>query len=301
MKFVTFTVNDQEKVGFFDEGEQRVTDLKEAQQTLLSKDTMPADMIACIKENENFTEDVKEVMKAVQEGNNQDFSYPLSEVKLHAPIPRPRKNILCVGKNYREHAIEMGSAADIPEHPMLFSKLPTTVTGPEKTILNHQHVTSCLDYEGELALIIGKEGKDISRDEALNYVFGYTILNDVTARDRQKRHKQYLLGKSLDTSCPMGPYITHSSAVPDPHSLAIETKVNGEVRQSSNTEKFIFDIPEIISVISAGTTLEPGDIIATGTPAGVGNGFKPPRFLQPGDRIEITVEGLGCLRNTVQN
>jgi 2-keto-4-pentenoate hydratase/2-oxohepta-3-ene-1,7-dioic acid hydratase in catechol pathway len=219
---------------------------------------------------------------------------------LEAPIPRPDKNIFCIGKNYAEHAIEMGSKADIPEHIMVFTKAPTTVIGPDETVLNHKEVTSQLDYEGELAVIIGKTGRAIPKEEALDYVFGYTIINDVTGRDLQSRHKQFFIGKSLDTTCPMGPWIVHSSAVENPNKLDIQTTVNGEMRQSSNTENFIFPIEEIISVLSRGMTLEPGDIIATGTPAGVGKGFKPPRFLQPGDTVEITVEKIGSLTNSIE-
>lgn len=299
MKFVTYNQNGESKVGLIDEQMKNVIDLHEAQKGLMGKSTIPLTLIECLQQGEEFLKDVQEVMKKVKE--QTDYSYSLEEVKIQAPIPRPIKNVFCVGKNYAAHAIEMGSEADIPEHPMVFSKAPTTVIGPEDTVLNHRHVTESLDYEGELAVIIGKTGKDIQPEEVFDYVFGYTILNDISARDRQKRHKQFLLGKSLDTSCPMGPYITHKSEIPNPNNLNIETKINGEVRQSANTEQFIFDIPTIISVISAGTTLEPGDIIATGTPAGVGNGFKPPRFLQPGDLMEITIEGLGTLRNTIQS
>lgn len=302
MKFVTFNRNNTSKVGLMDERLENIIDLQAAQTTLIGKNTIPSLMIECLQNGEGFLDDVIEVMNLLTEENRNKYVYSTKDkdVKILAPIPRPTKNVFCVGKNYAAHAIEMGSAADIPEQPMLFSKVPTTVIGPEDTILNHDHITNQLDYEGELAVVIGKSGKGIAREKALDYVFGYTILNDITARDIQKRHKQYLLGKSLDTSCPMGPYITHKSVVENPHNLNIETKVNGEVRQSANTELFIFDIPTLISVISAGTSLEPGDIIATGTPAGVGNGFKPPRFLQPGDSIEITIEGLGSLRNTIE-
>lgn len=302
MKFVTFNRNNTSKVGLMDERLENIIDLQAVQTTLIGKNTIPSLMIECLQNGEEFLDDVIEVMNVLNEENRNKYVYSTKDkdVKILAPIPRPTKNVFCVGKNYAAHAIEMGSAADIPEQPMLFSKVPTTVIGPEDTILNHGHITNQLDYEGELAVVIGKSGKGIAREEALDYVFGYTILNDITARDIQKRHKQYLLGKSLDTSCPMGPYITHKSVVENPHNLNIETKVNGEVRQSANTELFIFDIPTLISVISAGTSLEPGDIIATGTPAGVGNGFKPPRFLQPGDSIEITIEGLGSLRNTIE-
>ena len=184
----------------------------------------------------------------------------------------------------------MGSEADIPEHVMVFTKAPTAIIGHGATVDAHQSSTDELDYEGELAVVIGKRGKNISQTEALDYVFGYTIVNDITARDLQQRHKQFFIGKSLDTSCPIGPWIVHHSAIKNPNNLAITTKVNGAIRQDSNTKHFIFPIEEIISVLSQGMTLEPGDIIATGTPAGVGKGFKPPRFLKQGDEIEIYIE-----------
>ena len=242
-----------------------------------------------------FTDKVQQLVETV----TVEAYLPLDSLTLLAPIPTPRKNIFCVGKNYAEHAIEMGSKEDIPTDPIVFSKAPTSVIGSGAKVLNHQEVTDELDYEGELAVIMGKKGRGISREEALDYVFGYTILNDVTARDLQKRHKQYLIGKSLDTSCPMGPWVVHASNIENPNHLAIETKVNGEVRQSSNTGNFIFPIEEIIHVLSRGMTLEPGDIIATGTPAGVGKGFKPPRYLKPGDEMEITIEKIGTLINSI--
>lgn len=298
MKFVTYNQNGTSRVGMMDEQLEKIIDLHKAQKELLGKSTIPQTFLECLQQGERFLKDVREVMEQVQ--GKPGYRYSPAEASLAAPIPRPAKNVFCVGKNYVAHAIEMGSEADIPEHPMIFTKAPTSVVGPEATVLHHRSLTDSLDYEGELAVIIGKAGKDIQPHEAFDYIFGYTILNDITARDRQKRHKQFFLGKSLDTSCPMGPYITHKSAVGDPHHLKIETKINDEVRQSANTDQFIFDIPTVLSVISAGTTLEPGDIIATGTPAGVGNGFNPPRFLQPGDVMEITIEGLGTLRNTVE-
>ncbi len=300
MNFVTFIKNELSKVGIMSKDLQQVIDLKAAQNGLLEKNTIPLTMLEFLKKGEEILEDVNEVIDILQKESILEYQYNLKDVKVCAPIPRPAKNVFCVGKNYAEHAIEMGSVADIPEHPMIFSKTPTTVIGNKEVVLNHRKITKCLDYEGELVVIIGKEGKDIQQDDAFEYVFGYTILNDITARDRQKRHKQFLLGKSLDTSCPMGPYIVHKSAVPNPGNLNIETKVNGEVRQLANTELFIFDIPTIISVISAGTTLEPGDIIATGTPAGVGKGFNPPRYLQPGDTVEVSIEGLGTLRSYIE-
>ncbi|MBE4909302.1 fumarylacetoacetate hydrolase family protein [Bacillus luteolus] len=300
MRFVTAQKGEQTIIGIMIQDGSKVLDLHEAEKAMNSHSTLPRTMNECLDLGDLFIEKVSAIEEWASGHNDGDYIIELAEVVLKAPIPRPRKNVFCVGKNYADHAIEMGSAADIPEHVMLFSKAPTSVVGTEETILHHDHVTRQLDYEGELAVIIGKKGKRIAEEDAFDYVFGYTILNDITARDLQDKHKQFLLGKSLDTSCPMGPYIAHKSIIPNPANLRIETKVNGEVRQSGNTDQFIFSIEKIISVISQGTTLEPGDIIATGTPAGVGKGFKPPRFLNKGDEIEISVEGLGTLKNTIE-
>jgi 2-keto-4-pentenoate hydratase/2-oxohepta-3-ene-1,7-dioic acid hydratase in catechol pathway len=191
-------------------------------------------------------------------------------------------------------------SGDLPKHPVVFSKPPTAVIGPEAEIDSHPGVTEQLDYEGELAVVIGKKAKSVKKERAFDYVFGYTIVNDVTARDKQRIHGQWLLGKSFDTFCPMGPVLMHKSGLQNPQDLQIETRVNGEVRLSSYTSLMIFDIPTLIATITAGTTLEPGDIIATGTPSGVGKGFKPPRFLKPGDVVEVEIEGIGVLRNRVR-
>jgi 2-keto-4-pentenoate hydratase/2-oxohepta-3-ene-1,7-dioic acid hydratase in catechol pathway/pimeloyl-ACP methyl ester carboxylesterase len=232
---------------------------------------------------------------------------PLAEANLLAPIPRPRRNIFCVGKNYSEHAQEFGSSGydqsssgddHVPKFPIIFSKPPSSVIGPDASIDPHPTVTSELDYEAELAVIIGRGGADIPAERALEQVWGYTIVNDVTARDRQRDHKQWLLGKGLDTFCPMGPYAVTADSL-DAGALRVECRVDGELRQSASTADLIFDVPTLIATISAGLTLEPGDVIATGTPAGVGIGFDPPRFLHSGDLVEVSITGLGVLRNRV--
>jgi len=300
MKFVTAVYNQESFVGMVDQDETRVLCLNTAQEAKTGQKSFPSTMLECIADD-SFINEVSGLLEWIQTQENTDSFYiPIDKVRLLAPIPSPSKNIFCVGKNYAEHAIELGSAADIPEHIMVFTKAPTTVIGPNETVLNHQNVTNQLDYEGELAVIIGKKGRAIEKEKAFEYIFGYTILNDVTARDLQTRHNQFFIGKSLDTTCPMGPWITHKSAIENPNNLLIETKVNGEVRQQSSTTKFIFPIEEIISVLSAGMTLEPGDIIATGTPAGVGKGLKPPKFLSSGDQMEVTIEKIGTLRNSIQ-
>jgi 2-keto-4-pentenoate hydratase/2-oxohepta-3-ene-1,7-dioic acid hydratase in catechol pathway len=226
--------------------------------------------------------------------------------RLLAPIPRPAKNIFCVGKNYHEHAREFaGSGFDastqdvVPEAPVVFTKPPTSVSGPGDAIPSHLDPTGSTDYEGELAVVIGRAGRGIKRGDALAHVFGYTIVNDVTARTLQHKHRQWVLGKGIDGYCPMGPAILTAEEVPDPAALRITTWVNGERRQDASVADLIFDIPTLIAGISAGITLEPGDIIATGTPAGVGIGFQPPRFLRPGDTVRIEVKGIGVLENPV--
>jgi 2-keto-4-pentenoate hydratase/2-oxohepta-3-ene-1,7-dioic acid hydratase in catechol pathway len=225
---------------------------------------------------------------------------------LCAPIPRPAKNIFCVGKNYHEHAKEFASSGFdagtqevVPEAPVVFSKPPTSVIGPGEPIPSFLDPTNSVDYEGELAVIIGQGGRGIQAENWRQHVFGYTIINDVTARTLQHKHRQWILGKGIDGFCPMGPAILTADEVPDPAALRLTTQVNGEKRQDAVVADLIFDIPTLIAAISAGITLEPGDIIATGTPVGVGIGFKPPRFLKPGDVVRIEVSGIGVLENPV--
>jgi len=301
MRLVTVVYKDQTFVGIVDSDETGVLLLNKAEEIRSGKNDFPASMTDCIALGQEFIEKVIDLLSWVSgQGPTSQWYIPLEEVTLLAPIPRPVKNIFCVGKNYAEHAIEMGSIEDIPDHVMVFTKAPTTIVGPEIQVLNHRDITNQLDYEGELAIIIGKKGRAVKKEDALDYVFGYSIINDVTARDLQSQHKQFFIGKSLDTTCPFGPWIVHKSMIDNPNGLDIETRINGEVRQSSNTKNFIFSIEEIISVLSRGMTLEPGDIIATGTPAGVGKGFKPPKFLQPGDEMEIRIEKVGTLRNVIE-
>ncbi|MGR3763502.1 fumarylacetoacetate hydrolase family protein [Rossellomorea sp. NS-SX7] len=297
MKLTSFNVNGKETYGIA-LGEH-VIDL-----VSLSKvygEDFPPGVQEAIESGEGFLPMAAELLKRAQrEGATGDHSHSMDEIEWLPPIPSVKRNIMCVGKNYREHAIEMGSEKDIPEHIMIFTKATQTVTGHKQMVPVHEGVTDELDYEGELAVVIGKKGKAIKPDEAMNHVFGFTIVNDLTARDLQKKHGQFFIGKSLDSSCPIGPYIVTKDEVGDPHKLDIRTSVNGEVRQSSSTDLMIFKIPDIISILSKGMTLEPGDIIATGTPAGVGKGFNPPRFLKAGDRVDIEVEGIGILTNQLQ-
>lgn len=230
---------------------------------------------------------------------------PSIDVDLLAPIHRPARNIFCVGKNYRRHAEEFADsgfdashASAIPEHPVVFTKVPESVIGDQDIIQYPEGISAALDYEAELAVVIGKPGRGIARADAMQHVFGYTIVNDVTARDWQQRHQQWFLGKSFDTFCPMGPMLVTADEL-DPSALSIRCWVNDELRQDGNTRDLIFDIPTLIETLSAGITLQPGDVIATGTPEGVGAGFQPPRFLQRGDRVAIEIEGIGRLVNDV--
>ena len=231
---------------------------------------------------------------------------PVDEVRLLAPIPRPAKNIFCVGRNYRDHIIEVNLAKGIdphtfPEHIEFFSKAVTTVIGHGATIPSYAGLTKMLDYEAELAIVIGAGGKNLKVDGAMDAVFGYTIINDVTARDLQRRHGQWFKGKSLDRCCPMGPWVAHKSVLPNPDSLAIRLWVNGQLRQDSNTATMIFNVAAIINQLSAGLTLEPGDVIATGTPSGVGFAMSPPQPLQDGDVVTIDIESIGRLENVVRD
>ncbi|HVI88154.1 MAG TPA: fumarylacetoacetate hydrolase family protein [Dongiaceae bacterium] len=228
----------------------------------------------------------------------------LDRVEIEAPIPRPGRNIFCVGKNYHEHAHEFSksgfdssaAAGAVPKHPIIFSKVPESVVPNHAKVLINRNASISVDYEAELAVIIGIGGRGITREKAMEHVWGYTIVNDVTARDLQGRYSQWLVGKSQDTFCPMGPWAVTADEI-DVGNTAIRCFVNGELRQNSNTGLLIFDIPTLIATISAGLTLQPGDIIATGTPAGVGIGFDPPRYLKGGDTVRVEIDGIGTLEN----
>ena len=245
----------------------------------------------------DFVEQVRQLAEQAREDDNpKRFKYEFTEIEWLAPIPRTPKNVLCVGKNYADHVTEMGGDAP-PEKLMIFTKSPTAIAADEQDLPIHDDVTEYLDYEGELAIVISKKGRHIPKQLAYDYIFGYTIANDVTARDIQTAHGQYFLGKSLDQSCPMGPYVVTKDEIPNPHNLTVVTKVNDEVRQNGNTATMVFKIDELIAEISRFVTLEPGDVILTGTPAGVGKGMKPPSFLKKGDTVKVSIEGIGTLVN----
>ena len=228
---------------------------------------------------------------------------PYASATIIAPFPNPARNIMCLGKNYLGHlqevAQKMKTSAAVPEYPIIFTKAPSCVIGPSDTIPASEQYTQKLDYEAELAIIIGRGGRDIKAQDAWQHVFGYTAFNDVTARDLQKNHKQFFKAKSLDGFGPMGPVVVHRSAMPSAEQLAVKCTINGELRQQATLDHLIFDIPAIIECLSAGMTLQAGDIIATGTPEGVGMGFTPPRYLKAGDEVVVEVTGVKPLVNRV--
>ena len=236
----------------------------------------------------------------------QGASVPLADVQLRAPLPHPRRNIFCVGKNYHAHAKEFArsgfdssaqAGGEIPAEPIIFSKVPECVIATGEAI-EMPLVSTAIDYEAELAVVIGKGGKGISKADAMAHVWGYTIVNDVTARDWQNRHMQWHMGKSFDTFCPMGPWLVSADSL-DGTNTRVRCWVNGQERQNASTTDLIFDIPTLIETLSAGITLYPGDVIATGTPVGVGIGFKPPQYLKAGDVVRVEIDGIGVLENPV--
>jgi 2-keto-4-pentenoate hydratase/2-oxohepta-3-ene-1,7-dioic acid hydratase in catechol pathway len=294
MHLVTFSDGGNARIGALDAARGEIVDFSQAAPEL------PRDMLAFIALG---TEGWHAAHRALGSGKGR---LPAASVKLRAPIPRPARNILCVGKNYREHAREVQATAiagadkdGVPEVPVIFTKWSSSVIGPGEPIPSHLDPTQSTDYEGELAVIIGPGGRGIARAEAMRHVYGYTIVNDVTARRLQKLHNQWFLGKSIDGYCPMGPAIVTAERVRDLGRLQVRTRVNGELRQDGSVADLIFDIPFLIETLSRTMTLEPGDIISTGTPAGVGMGFKPPKFLQKGDVVAVTIEPIGTLRNPV--
>lgn len=228
---------------------------------------------------------------------------PLGEAQLLAPIPRPRKNIVCLGMNYAEHAYESqrarGKPERLPPHPVYFTKTVTTINHPEASIPYDPEFSTQIDWEVELAFVIGRGGKKIAEADALDHVFGYAVLNDISARDVQSRHLQFFRGKSMDGSAPFGPWIVTADEIADPHALGLRLRVNGNTMQNSHTGDMIFKIPTIIATYSFGTTLEAGDIFATGTPSGVAMGMSDPAWLKPGDVVEAEVDRIGVLRNRI--
>lgn len=292
MKLVTFQKGNTYQAGIV-LGE-RILDISPA-----SGGQLPSEVRALLASGEAQAFASQLVRRAQEEPDfMQQFSLPFSSARLVAPIPRPGK-ILCLGLNYRDHAAESG--AELPSEPIVFSKAPTSVIGPGEPILLPA-ASDKVDYEVELAFVIGKPGKNVSAEAAMEHVAGYTVLNDVSARDyqREKPGGQWHLAKSFDTFAPLGPWIVTADEIPDPHRLALRCVINGKTMQDSNTSEMIFRIPEIIEYLTRVLTLETGDVVATGTPPGVGFARKPPRFLRSGDIVQCIVEGIGTLENPVQ-
>lgn len=309
MKFVSFSTADIPKphLGIVQDDEVLDVDLAAQSLTLIGPDQM-LDLIEDYQKEQVVLQAIKDKTAGRRFSEVKTFTttgalHSLADVQLAAPIPRPRKNIMCLGRNYLEHLKESdmawGRPITISEAPILFTKAPTTVNGPYGAIVIDPAVSEQVDWEAELAVVIGKTGKNIREEDALSYIFGYTVLNDVTARDIQDRHKQYFKGKSIDGYCPMGPWIVTADEIPDPQNLYLRLRVNGVTKQDGNTSMMMYSVRQIIAALSLGMTLEAGDIIATGTPSGVGFARNPPEFLKPGDIVETEVEGIGIMRNTV--
>ena len=308
MRFVTYSRKNQQRIGLIGPQEQ-IIDLAEVNRRYLKggNQTFLASMQAFIDAGPKAVAVARKAEKYVA-GKTADEQKKFvgtgalvkpNQAKILAPIPKPKKNVVMLGINYREHVDEGARARELeikyPEWPVFFTKPATSVIGNLGKVVNHK-VTTKLDWEVELAVVIGKKGRDIPKEKAYDYVFGYTVCLDMTARELQRQHGQWFKGKSLDTFCPMGPWIVHKSALPDPQQVRLICRVNGEVMQDGNTRDMIFDIPTTIESLSAGLTLEPGDMISTGTPSGVGFARVPPVFLKPGDKVEGEVEGIGILQ-----
>lgn len=294
MKFLTFIHEGKEQIGVLSLDEKKVLRISR----ILGHERYE-DMNRFIEE---ATDTDIEILSQVLR-NERNVGVALNEIKYCSPIIRPKHDIICVGVNYASHISEssifLKDDLENRDKPVYFSKRTTRITGHEEEICAFSDIDEELDYEVELAVIIGKEGINIPKDKALDYIFGYSIFNDVSARSLQKEHLQWYKSKSLDTHSVLGPVIVHKSAVEYPLKLKIKSVVNGEVRQESNTELLMNDVSSIISDFSRGITLEPGDIIATGTPGGVGKGFDPPRFMKKGDTVACEIEGIGILKNRI--
>ena len=287
MKFVTFTRNGVEAPGVW-LGDGKVVDLTPVAPTLQ----------ALIEGGSPLLEAARKLAA------DESKAMAVDGMTLLAPLPHPRKNVFCVGRNYLEHVAEgaraMGTQAKLPEVPQFFTKAPTAINAPGAPVRLDPTLTKLLDYEVELAVVIGKAGRDIPAARALDHVFGYTIANDVTARDLQRRHEQWFKGKSLDTTLPLGPWIVDAAEIGDPTTLELSLTVNGEERQRAKASMMIFDIPAIIASLSAGLTLEAGDVIATGTPSGVGFAMDPPRGLKDGDVVVARIDRIGELVSPIK-
>ncbi len=281
MKLVTFTQSDSTRIGILDN--DAVVDLS------VVAPSLPTEMCAFLEAGRSALDTAK------QAAGNTAARLALADITIEAPILRPPK-ILAVGLNYKDHIAETGR--DTPEFPMIFNKQSTSVTGPA-SVIHLPHVSDKLDYEGELAIVIGRRCRHVPKSRAAEVIVGYTIAHDVSVRDWQRRVPTFTMGKSFDTHCPLGPCIVTADEIGDPHGLELQTWVNGESRQHSNTRELLFDCFDLIEHLSTAFTLEPGDIISTGTPGGVGVAMKPPKFLKAGDVVKISIDKIGTLENSV--
>lgn len=300
MKLLTYQIkNSEPRLGFLHNNQ--VIDMANFGATV--KLELPATMLELIDMGSEIIPEINALFEQVDKNLLQGFTFAAEEVTFLAPIPKPRKNIIGIGLNYTEHVAESARTLDtsneLPQKPVIFSKPPTTVTATNTNILLNSKLTKQLDWEVELAVVIGKKGKYVNKENALDYVFGYTIINDISARDC-RRAGQWIVSKGQDTFAPMGPILVTKDEIPNPHNLNLSLTVNGVEKQNANSKYMLFNINELIEDLSIVFTLEPGDIIATGTPSGVGAGRNPQEWLWDGDVVAATVEGIGTLVNTVK-
>ncbi len=300
MKLLTYqAAADEQKIGILNN--DTIIDLERfGQRTNVE---YPKTMLEMIDAGLDEVSKINDALRHASENLIADCSIPKKEVTILAPIPKPRKNIIGIGLNYTEHVAEsartLDTSKELPQQPVIFSKPPTAVTGTNTEIILNPKLTQQLDWECELAVIIGKNGKYVKKEDALDYVFGYTVINDISARDC-RRSGQWIVSKGQDTFAPMGPVLVTKDEIENPHNLNLSLKLNGVEKQNSNTKFMLFNINDLIEDLSTVFTLEPGDIIATGTPAGVGAGRNPQEWMWDGDVVEATVEGIGTLTNTVK-
>lgn len=299
MKLVTYRINHTpSRLGFIEE--QMIIDSEKLGQ--IKNSPLPDNMLDFIDLGIDGINHAIRLINTSTKEELEECAIPLANATLMAPIPKPRKNIFGIGLNYTEHVAEsartLDTSKDLPQEPVIFSKPTTAVTGPETNIIHNQKLTKQLDWEVELAVIIGKGGKNITKENAMDHVYGYTVINDISARDC-RRAGQWIVSKGQDTFAPMGPVLVTRDEIADPQNLNLKLTVNGVEKQNSNTKFMLFNVKDLIHDLSTVFTLDTGDIIATGTPAGVGAGRNPQEFMWPGDVVEATVEGIGTLRNTV--
>jgi len=300
MKLLTYTTkNSEPRLGFIHNNQ--VIDMEDFGE--ISNFPLPTTMLELIDMGFELVEELNDMIAETEPASFEEIAYKMDEVTFLAPIPKPRKNIIGIGLNYTEHVAESARTLDttgkLPQKPIIFSKPPTTVTATNTDIIKNTKLTSQLDWEVELAVVIGKKGKYVSKADAMDYVFGYTIINDISARDC-RREGQWIVSKGQDTFAPMGPILVTKDEIENPHNLNLSLKVNGVEKQNSNTKFLLFNINDLIEDLSTIFTIEPGDIIATGTPSGVGAGRNPQEWLYDGDVIEATIEGIGTIVNTVK-